>query len=350
MTTTSKSVSINARAGAAGPGWRFMLAAPRAIAMFLGLFTLLNLAGRLASPAFDMNLWWIDLKPLPELVGVPILLCLAMCLIAWSVRPELAGWRRKLTEIMVIALSCVALGNTMHYYALRSVRFIHANAAFPFSVMVGLAMLVVLAAIKLRSAGWDRPLGKRGFVAFGMVLLGLLILFPLGQMYCFGMTDYSRHADAIVVFGAGVDTQGRPSNALCDRVATGCRLYKQGLAGVLILSGGPGPGPVSEPQAMRKLALEHGVPESAIVLDAGGVSTMATVKDTAAMFEQLGVREALAVSHFYHLPRIKMTYQRYGREVYTVPAEESQSLRMMPYYLGREVLALWAYYFHIPTD
>lgn len=343
-------MSVSARAGAVEPGWRFMLAAPRAIAMFMGVFTLLNLAGRLASPAFDMNIWWIDLRPLPELVGVPVLLCLAMCLIGWSIRPELAGWQRKVTEVMVIALSCIAFGNTLHYYTLRDVGIIRSEAVIPFSVVVGMAMVIVLMAIKLRSAGWDRPLGKKGFAAFGLVLLGLLILFPVGQMYCFGMTDYSRRADAVVVFGAGIDAQGRPSNALCDRVATACQLYNRGLAPLLILSGGPGPGSVSEPQAMKKLAMEQGVPESAIVLDDAGVNTMATVRDTAAMFGRLNVRDALAVSQFYHLPRIKMTYQRFGCTVFTVPAKESQPLQMMPYYMAREVLALWAYYLHIPTD
>ena len=52
----------------------------------------------------------------------------------------------------------------------------------------------------------------------------------------------------------------------------------------------------------------------------------------------------LAVSHFYHLPRIKLTYQREGIDVYTVPAKETYMLRQTPYSVAREVLALWVYY------
>ena len=52
----------------------------------------------------------------------------------------------------------------------------------------------------------------------------------------------------------------------------------------------------------------------------------------------------LAVSHFYHLPRIKLSYQRQGLEAYTVPARESRWIPKTPYTVGREVLALWFYY------
>ncbi|UCE49469.1 MAG: hypothetical protein JSW47_04870 [Phycisphaerales bacterium] len=50
------------------------------------------------------------------------------------------------------------------------------------------------------------------------------------------------------------------------------------------------------------------------------------------------------IGAFYHLPRIKMSYQRRGLEVYTVPAKESYKLTAMPYFMAREIAALWVYY------
>jgi hypothetical protein len=50
------------------------------------------------------------------------------------------------------------------------------------------------------------------------------------------------------------------------------------------------------------------------------------------------------VSHFYHLPRIKLAYQRAGMEVRTVPARETYILAQIPYSMAREVVALWVYY------
>jgi len=37
----------------------------RGVALFFGLFSLLNLVGLLRTPGFDANVWWIDLRPLP---------------------------------------------------------------------------------------------------------------------------------------------------------------------------------------------------------------------------------------------------------------------------------------------
>jgi uncharacterized SAM-binding protein YcdF (DUF218 family) len=168
--------------------------------------------------------------------------------------------------------------------------------------------------------------------------------FPLVQMLCFGKTDYARPADAIVVLGARVYADGRLSDALADRVRTACRLYREGFAHKLVLSGGPGDGATTEPQAMKRMAIEAGVKPEDILLDEQGVNTQATVRNTKALFAQSGARRVLVVSHFYHLPRIKLAYQREGWNVFTVPAKESYLLRQMPYNMAREVAAFWAYY------
>ena len=79
-------------------------------------------------------------------------------------------------------------------------------------------------------------------------------------------------------------------------------------------------------------------------MDKAGLNTQATVKNTEAMLRQWRATRVLVVSHAYHLPRIKLAYQRAGREVFTVPAKESYLLRQMSYNMAREVAALWVYY------
>jgi vancomycin permeability regulator SanA len=184
----------------------------------------------------------------------------------------------------------------------------------------------------------------RSFAAMVGVCLLCVVLFSVGQMFCFGKTDYRRQADVAVVLGARVYADGGLSDALADRMQTACQLYHDGLVKKLLVSGGPGDGAIHETEAMKRMAIQSGVKAQDILVDTGGLNTRATVKDSQAILSQVHASRVLVVSHFYHLPRIKMAYQRAGREVYTVPAKESYFLWKMPMFLAREVAAFWVYY------
>jgi uncharacterized SAM-binding protein YcdF (DUF218 family) len=316
----------------------------RGLALFLGWFSLLNILGERRFPGFDANHWWIDFRPIEPIAARVFLSLASILLIAYAVRPGPGRRRRTLTLGLVGVLLFVAFRNVVTFYVLLGRGAISAGFPVAFSLLVSLALLVVLVSLAMRGTASFARKGRFGRVVFAVTLGVCLVGFALAQMFCFGKTDYCRRADAIVVFGSRVYADGRVSDALADRVRTGCRLYLDGLAEKLILSGGPGDGEVHETEAMRRMAIESGVPAEAIVLDKKGVNTQATVKNTCKMFERLGVQRVLAVSHFYHLPRIKMTYQREQWEVYTVPAKESYILTEMPKYILREVAALWVYY------
>src|SRR6185503_7842801 len=98
-----------------------------------------------------------------------------------------------------------------------------------------------------------------------------------------GKTEYRRHADAIIVFGARAYADGRPSDALADRVRTACQLYHEGWAKKLILSGGPGDGAIHETESMRRLAIQLGIPADAVLLDPQGLNTRATLANSKAI-------------------------------------------------------------------
>jgi vancomycin permeability regulator SanA len=315
------------------------------VAVFIGGFSLLNLVGELRYPGFDANHWWIDFRPAEPLLARIFLAVVSILLIAYSIRPSLARWRKVLTLGLVGVLLFVTVSNVVTFYVLLGRGTIAAGLPVAFSLFVSAALVIVFSGIsgekpKLRGS-LRGAASKSVFVA---TIAACLVGFTLGQMFCFGKTDYRRPADAIVVFGARVYADGRLSHALYDRMRTGCQLYLDGLAERLILSGGPGDSDIHETEAMKRMAVELGVPDEAIVLDKEGMNTQATVKNTCKMFEQLQIKRVLVVSHFYHLPRIKMAYQRERWEVYTVPAKESYVLTEMPKYILREMAALWVYY------
>jgi uncharacterized SAM-binding protein YcdF (DUF218 family) len=276
------------------------MALRRAIAFVFGL---LSLAG-------VETLWWIDVRPLPQwLVALPGAILLAHAVTGRVGRAATAA---------ALLLAAVALGNTARYYALP----LPSRPPVPLSLPV--AALLALAAVP------GRPRLTLATVAL------LLALFPVAHVFTFGRTSYARAADWIVVPGARCYADGRPTQTLAERVRTACRLYRDGYAPKLFLSGGPGDGATHETEAMRALAIEEGVPAGEIVLDREGVNSLATIRHAPP-------GRLLVVSHFYHLPRLKLLARRCGREAYTVPATEERRIRGTPRFVAREVAAFWWY-------
>lgn len=313
----------------------------RGFALFLGGFSLLNILGELRRTGFDANTWWIDFRPVPAVASRAFLLVAAVFLIAYFVRPDMSNWRRRVTIGLSLVLLAVTLWNGVGFYLALARGDIRAGVPVPLSLLISLLLGLMYFAM-LRAKGTEEGVWAKA-IAAGIAAV-CTVGFPAAQMFCYGKTDYRRPADAAVVFGARAYADGRPSLALADRVRTGCALYQEGLVGRLVFSGGPGDGDFHETEVMRRMATELGVPDQDILVDAQGLNTHATVRNTVPVFEELRFKSILAVSHFYHLPRIKMAYERAGCTVYTVPAEESRTLVMLPYYLAREVAALWVYY------
>ena len=325
--------------GAGAPAW---YAIARGVAFFLGIFALLNLAGELRTPGFDANLWWIDLRPVPAPVARGLLALTGLLLAVFALKPDFPDPLRRVAVLLTIALFAVALWNVFGYYTLLKQGAIHTDFPLPFSLHVAACLAIVAAGLMADPAPSDLP-GRDGLLVVATVV-ACAIAFPLAQMACFGKTDYRREAEVAVVFGCRTYRDGRPSEALADRVQTGCELYQEGLVDRIILSGGPGDGEVHETEAMRDLAIELGVPADRILLDRQGLDTQSTVNNTAPHFRKERLRTVLAVSHSYHLPRIKLCYRRAGIDVLTVPARQQRPLERQERLLMREVAALWLYY------
>jgi uncharacterized SAM-binding protein YcdF (DUF218 family) len=308
----------------------------RGFAWFLGTFALLNQFASLRPSGFDANLWWVDLRWLPPAIGQALVAALALALLAHAFRPVQSPWRRGATRMLVGLFLLFTLANAAVFGWLLARGAVQSLMPLPGSL--GFAAMLGVIAWDLRRAA---PEPSRRWQSLA-VSVGCAAVFPVLQVFCFGKTDYRRPAAAAVVFGARVYADGRLSDAVADRVRTASELYRQGLVKRLIFSGGPGDGPIHETEAMRAMAVQLGVPATAITLDRAGLSTAATVRNTAAFAAR---ERVLAVSEFYHLPRIKLAYQRAGCEVFTVPARPIHWLRAWPLAsIAREIPAFWTYY------
>jgi len=316
----------------------------RGIAGFLGALSLVNAVAGIATTRLNANGWWLDLRPLPDAMALVVQLAGAAALLAIGLGIRLGPRGRTLVAGTVVVLALCVLRNAVQFYVLLWRGTIDAGFPVPLSLPL-FAILIWIAKVSAGAPARVTSSAKRreSWGAAGVACAAMLVTPLLGIVF-FGETDYRRPADVAVVFGARAFADGRASDALADRVRTACDLYRQGLVAKLVFSGGPGDGPVHETQCMRRLARDAGVPDDAIFLDPDGVNTLATVRNTSTLFRSLGATRVLAVSHGYHLPRVKMCYQRHGLEVYTVPATQARTLRAMPFLVVREVAAAWAYY------
>ena len=94
----------------------------------------------------------------------------------------------------------------------------------------------------------------------------------------------SEPRDCIIVLGAGVYGNGKPTKILQDRLDRGIELYKAGAAPKLLLSGDNGKANYDEVKVMRNYCLEHGVSAEDIFLDHAGFSTYESMYRARAVF------------------------------------------------------------------
>ncbi len=316
-----------------------LAAIARGVALFFGLSMAANGMGELRRHGFGIATWPVDLRWLPHWLAVTLLTTATLLLLMYVRRPQAGSGRRWATVSLTAFLTATAIIDSLRFWQLLASGSIHSRTGVPFSMLIAIALGFVTLVAMIRKPG---PL-RIGWLAVTLVLL--VIATPLALGSTFGRTDYRRPADVIVVLGCLVHDDGRPSDALSDRVLKAVELYKQGLAPQIIFSGGPGTGTISEPEAMRDLAISRGVPRSAIELDVMGVNTKATVANTAKIFRRAHYKRVLVVSHYYHLPRIKLAYERFGVTVYTVPAQTNYPMDQLIFHTSRDAVALWWYFF-----
>ncbi len=119
----------------------------------------------------------------------------------------------------------------------------------------------------------------------------------------------SPSAKVAIVFGAGLQRDGRPTLVLRDRVAAATDLYFAGKVEKILMSGDNRFVEYNEPGAMQEYAVELGVPAEDIILDFAGRRTYDTCYRAKAIF---GVQEALLVTQKFHLPRAIFTCNALG--------------------------------------
>lgn len=128
-------------------------------------------------------------------------------------------------------------------------------------------------------------------------------------------------ADCIIVLGCQVKSDGSPSHMLEDRLKRGVALYELDAAPKLLMSGDHGTVTYDEVDAMKRYAVEQGVPTEDVFMDHAGFSTYETVSRAKLIFE---AKKVIIVTQQYHLYRAIYTARALGLDAYGVAADYRQ--------------------------
>lgn len=134
-----------------------------------------------------------------------------------------------------------------------------------------------------------------------------------------------RPADAIVVFGAA-EYSGHPSPVLRARLDHAFDLYQQGVAPVIITTGGAAADPkFSEGGVGKDYLLKRGVPENALIAETQSSDTFESAQRVAVIMHTNGLHSCVAVSDAYHVFRIRKLLEHEGiGPVYVAPRADSR--------------------------
>ncbi len=144
-----------------------------------------------------------------------------------------------------------------------------------------------------------------------------------------------KDVDCILVLGAGVWNDNRPSAMLEDRLKEGIELYQKGISNRILMSGDHGRREYDEVNVMKDFAMEEGIPSSHIFMDHAGFSTYESMYRARDIFE---ADKVVIVTQGYHLYRALYIADRLGIEAYGV-ASDPRVYAGQNYRELREILA-----------
>ena len=182
----------------------------------------------------------------------------------------------------------------------------------------------------------------RLFTRLVLAALSVLVLASIVLVIA-GLNDRHGQAALIVVPGNTIAPDGTPSPRLQARLDVAVKLFKQGNAPRIFVSGGTGKEGFDEAASMAAYLRRQGVPAAAIIEDNQGWTTGATAVNAAAYLRAQGKDTAIVATQYFHVPRLQLALERQGVTVSGRAHAPYIELRDL-YSIPRETVAYLLYY------
>ena len=131
--------------------------------------------------------------------------------------------------------------------------------------------------------------------------------------------------DAIVLLGCRIGTGGRLHGAARRRADRAAKLWRQGVAPLLVVSGGRLWRGVREADALGEYLLGAGVAKSALVLEKAAGCTRENARGVADLLFARGATHVGVVTCDWHLRRAAAAFRRVGFDVTGFPARSPRA-------------------------
>jgi uncharacterized SAM-binding protein YcdF (DUF218 family) len=198
----------------------------------------------------------------------------------------------------------------------------------------------------------NRPLRRHWMLWLVVVVAAAFLIWMVS--ICLGIiAEASRQeihsADAIAVFGAA-EYAGRPSPVYRARLDHAFDLFQQGVAPVVITTGGAAADPsFSEGGVGHDYLMHRGIPDSNLIAETQGSDTAQSAQRIGVIMRANHMHSCVAVSDAYHVFRIRKLLEHEGMEVYVSPRPDSRphSLWQRGEAVLREAVSYMAWRLHL---
>ncbi len=199
-------------------------------------------------------------------------------------------------------------------------------------IPINLCIALIVAGVVLGLLRWRKTAaalvaaGLIWVLAWSLPATSLWLGGALEHRYPYQDPQQAPTADAIVVLG-GNTANGRANwflpydkDTAIMRVDTAADLYLAGRAPKVVLSGGALEGNVSEAQGMAHRMRQHGVPDSALVLENASRNTYENAALTEDTLRANEIKKVLLVTSALHMPRSMAAFSKQGVQAIAAPA------------------------------
>jgi vancomycin permeability regulator SanA len=299
------------------PGW---IGVSRGAALGLACIAAFNLFEIFAFNTSAVHNWLLSFRMIAQPLCIAVLSMLATALFMYAMKPGLPGavW---LATTCLVAFVTAFVGWDLWEVNQNSPENLRQTAM---SRSLGVLMLLAVAGMGILVGDSNAVHTRSSLVTMGvscaLTLLGFVVVTL--QSGSIGDAMPSDAVPVVLVLCGDIDIDGKPSEALHDRVNTAIQLFKDGHAKLIVLSGSPGDDSATGAAAMKLMAVQAGVLETAVVLDKGGIDAAQAVQFANHLPELGDDHRLIVVSHWYQLARIRMLGRQAGIQIFAVPAEQ----------------------------